>query len=424
MQSAFLLLTVILLLIKVLLAKLPGEKLDKERIVHWLFLHYHKTGHDLTRVLCSPFNEKPCSAPNTKFFPARASLEPYIRTSPQLLSRNISILAGNELLFNWAEMFQGDIGEADAKHEFRAVHFVRDPIDMVLSAYLYHAQYPIPVQERWLLNPNFQPCALSSRIDAYGSVIADAIGIPWAEFRAWVNRAQEECLELQRITGDQVGFNQRLRMLASCDYDNQNKTYEAGRIDDFDCSPIRDIRKGFNASPGIRAAIRFEAFRSLLSKDGGDILRMAANAVFESSTSKDFSLRVFLSEFPLQDWDRYRASIFRVYEFLMCHHGWPCINFPEHVEQSQFWSHLSVRDAVDIAMDFTNSLLNNSFPMRTELAEKRLQRWESADAQILGSGGHITAYALADSTRQELVTWILNDEVLGPILGAVAAVVK
>jgi hypothetical protein len=38
----------------------------------------------------------------------------------------------------------------------KIVHFVRDPIEMALSNYLYHSQYPTP--EAWVRRKNFDPC--------------------------------------------------------------------------------------------------------------------------------------------------------------------------------------------------------------------------------------------------------------------------
>ena len=108
-----------------------------------IFLHYHKTGHDLSRTLAiSGF---------------QVSFKKFKRTNPAQFvidacspsaesSAPILVAAAVDFGTQWNDWWYS--------HPIQMVHFVRDPVDWTVSAYLYHVQQPIPKPERvWMRHP-------------------------------------------------------------------------------------------------------------------------------------------------------------------------------------------------------------------------------------------------------------------------------
>ena len=155
--------------------------------MHWLLLHYHKSGHDLVRLVCEATLRKSCIAPSHQIFPARVDFAPFVN-SPALHRSKIVILAANDTLFDWHDVLGvsssintttsntvlnngtpvaapaaglATVESLPSRNSFRIVHWVRDPYDMVVSAFLYHSLCPVPTGEGlWTVRPDFDPCAV------------------------------------------------------------------------------------------------------------------------------------------------------------------------------------------------------------------------------------------------------------------------
>jgi hypothetical protein len=103
-----------------------------------LFLHYHKTGHDLSRILATRAFREEQFVKFKRSKPASAVVE--AQRQPSTSDSKISVVAAVDLTKHWDQLLDTQV-----------VHFVRDPLDWVLSAYLYHSQRPIPRPERrWI----------------------------------------------------------------------------------------------------------------------------------------------------------------------------------------------------------------------------------------------------------------------------------
>jgi hypothetical protein len=107
--------------------------------VKWLFLHYHKTGAFLSEAISKSvsidkFMYKEDNSKRLDFSPTN--------TANVILSH-----AGN-FLFNWTTTL------VTSKFQYRVVHFVRDPHDMVISGMLYHSQRPPPERKLFRVRPS------------------------------------------------------------------------------------------------------------------------------------------------------------------------------------------------------------------------------------------------------------------------------
>lgn len=110
------------------------------------FLHYHKTGHDLSaKVALAGFHRQ---ARRYKAKELRQNILP-----DQTNSSEIALVDG-------AEFYLPEL-ESWLLPTTRVVHLVRDSFDWCLSAYLYHSQSPIPVRERkWIDKHDPDPCRI------------------------------------------------------------------------------------------------------------------------------------------------------------------------------------------------------------------------------------------------------------------------
>lgn len=114
-----------LLLFFIILAAYCTAVTQNNTRVHWLYIHYHKTGHDLAIHFGNDVF-KDASQCNVK---AIRISEPKV---DNLTRNDIIVLARGE--YTWRDMFFQD------HHHFKIVHFARDPYDMILSGFLYHSQ--------------------------------------------------------------------------------------------------------------------------------------------------------------------------------------------------------------------------------------------------------------------------------------------
>ena len=64
---------------------------------------------------------------------------------------NLNIQGGADMHFNW---------NSENPPNYKILHFVRDPFEYVVSAYLYHAQQP-PPPEKFVRQRHYNPCSFS-----------------------------------------------------------------------------------------------------------------------------------------------------------------------------------------------------------------------------------------------------------------------
>jgi hypothetical protein len=329
--------------------------LATEHEQHWIFIHYHKTGHDLARKLAGVFRSNQCDIVTRFKFPRRISI---LNHTQAIAETDIAVLAAPDVHVAWNERFLLQTEATVAKF----VHFLRDPGDMVLSAYLYHAQERLPELERWLRLPSFDPCEFDQRLlfDQYGVTIGTYFGNS-SHVADLITNTIKLCKTIMRAHRHKqaLGYNQLLRSMSAAD------------------------------------GVLLEAARSILSASGGDILRMATNALHEMHTENASSHRVFLSDFPIGDADAFMRASQRLYEFLMC---------PTGRVGAPFWSCMTVDQAVLLSMEaaFVPSHVSGN--------------------SITG-GSHVTQGMLSKGEREALLLHLSLHPSIGPLLNIVRDII-
>lgn len=236
------------------------------------------------------------------------------------------------------------------------VHFVRDPFDMILSAYLYHSQVSPPGKEAWLKHATFNPCDVDLRqLQVFTGYIGDVFGNA-THFGILLATVQRICTSI--YTGSAGlgarGYSAALRALSTTD------------------------------------GLLLEAARSIINVRGGDILRMATNALFESNTSAGNSIRVFLADFPVGNASQFALSSNKLFSFLMES------PIPQH---DRFWNCMDVTTATQKSLEMAYVI-------------------ESSGASRNRST-HVTKDLISRDERRELKHILEEHEVFGSILKTV-----
>lgn len=97
--------------------------------VKWLFLHYHKTGALLSEAI-----SKSVSVDKFLYKDDKSKRLDFSTVN----TANVILSHGGNFLFNWTTTL------VTSKFQYRVIHFVREPHDMVISGMLYHSQRPPP----------------------------------------------------------------------------------------------------------------------------------------------------------------------------------------------------------------------------------------------------------------------------------------
>lgn len=333
---------------------LLASQLKAPRLM-WLFIHYHKTGHELTRKLVASFTNH-CE--NTSW-----AYRPYHRAVPrediEIFDTDISILASPELFFeNWIETFSSQ------ERKFRIAHFVRDPFDMIVSGYIYHAQDPSPLSERWERELSYHPCLFHKS--------GPTEGLPFLSKQfSGLNGDRDG-----EILGKLYGVVNLCHKLYSKYKSYPNMTFD------------QVLRAAKSETGDVFDGIRIEASRTILSPNG-DLLRMGINALREN-TSRAIARRFYTSEFPIGQLFPFTRASDRLYRFLMADHAL--------VKQPFF-------KCMDSA--------------RAVLEAQKVAFVQSAPQAVFNTSLHVTAHLMPPVARDAYVQRLRDDPVLAPILDLV-----
>ncbi len=332
--------------------------------VNWILLHYHKTGHDLVEHFARSFTSNGCEASSAMHLRThRKSVLPYLK---HIYSKDITLIPGGELAFPWVDTLS-----TPESNQFRVVHFVRDPYDMIVSGFLYHVQIPIPETEKWLLDAKLDVCAFDHTMVAenYAAKLGTLRGDDGAaKVKAMILAAESLC---KSLTGQY-----------------KNKSFSA---------MLQAAKEGDDEYAGLR----LEAVRSLLQEEGGDVLRMGVNALYED---KRISKRVFTSQFPIGNKAVFLNTTTSVVDFLMNKTDKKAVT---KGDQKPFWS---CRSKEDIISDVEKRAFVEVAP--------------ATEQQSTGAAKHITSGYISTAKRQEYVQMLTKDPVLGPLLEVVKDALK
>ena len=135
-----------------------------------MLVQYHKTGHDASRVIARVLGE----LWHVEFADVMSRPDGHSRT---LLPCQF-LVAGSPWQSCYGVQASPDLSCRPFPPRLRVLHFVREPVEMAISAYLYHSQSPPP--EPWVLHR--PPCA--RRIDPTVHRFAAALDLPFRHVEA------------------------------------------------------------------------------------------------------------------------------------------------------------------------------------------------------------------------------------------------
>ena len=142
-----------------------------------------------------------------------------------------------------------------------------------------------------------------------------------------------------------------------------------------------------------------EAARSILADEvdaGGDIFRMASNALRDEEAGPIRAKRVFLDEFPLNNQTHWRETMLSVFSFLFdIDH-----QFPSRRRLDDNFQSASTDEMLDVV--FKSAFLADATHTKNK---------------VENSGVHVTGHLISMEKRWALIRALKEDVVLGPLLG-------
>lgn len=341
----------------------------------WVFIHYHKSGHDIAKNLQAMFVERGCANASVHIS-KRVDILPIITS---FANDDISVLSAPDLQFQWQVFIK------DAIEDTRIVHFVRDPVEMILSGFLYHMQSPSPRSEQWLLK-DLDICELNPNNDKYIQIISSYTGANNSTMANQIIHVHGLCLELQ----------------------NRYK----------DISVYGTMRNASKNSMHSYDGIKLEAVRSLISSHYGDLLRMTANSVYESSAPSGLTHRVFTSELPVGEIDIFTHTMSTLLNYLMN----DTVVLPHTHIHKPFWEHCMNKSAtLQYAIDRIYVPTTDSENVRSSESKVKNARISIKDSKSAASQ-HITQGLITPGLREYHKHRLLQDAVLGPVLHTIREV--
>ena len=250
----------------------------------WFFLSYHKTGFELSKKIVS-------------------ILPHQFHVAPLLPNRSHFIYSSISPIYRAIRFYQPDLHadwpshSPDGMIEYRYIHHVRDPYDMVISAYLYHGQEPPPPFELWQVVPVKTSTNFCSTPISLGVKVIQLYTI----FRNVMTKFSKDAEKVDRMLS---------RLKASC----FELTAEIDRRLPSSFRPnystVLSVAKSIDNDEF--NGIRMQAFFSIISN--GDIVRMAVNAL---SSDPKRTLHLYMTEFPSGNESAYQSTIRKMYNFLV-----------------------------------------------------------------------------------------------------------
>jgi hypothetical protein len=235
---------------------------------------------------------------------------------------------------------------------------------MVVSGYFFHAMKPI-TEPGWLISSEVDPCGtdLHQTINIFGRKLAKGDTAHLLSIASSINDTIANCYKLANLARGahnvSIGYNTMLNTL--------------GRQDGLTLEASRAILNNQRNSRCIRCS-------------RGDIMRMGANAIYESETSNRMSKRVFMSDFPIGDLATFTNTSTKLLQFLM--QGTKGAKHP-------FWSCFNVSTAVDSVVKFA---------------------FVNADSANHDPDPHITQQLISKTEREEMKLHLEASHTVGPLL--------
>ena len=332
--------------------------LTDDNSYHWLFLHYHKTGHDLSRSILDALSSLLNDTYVDNIGPRRTYYQPTKVNDIPYLKSSLTVQGGGEMQFEWNKFI---------KFPYKIVHFVRDPFDYIISAYLYHIQHP-PPPERFIRYHRYDPCLYNSNL-----------------INHYIN-------ELVYFNFNKTFIESHLNMtflLCRSLFLKPPFYKELNRLSVIDNYGNRDVSK----------ALKLEAVRCLISDEidaGADLLRMAVNALRDKEADNKYSKRIFLSDFSSSNSTKWNETAKSLIKFLF------------RDENNIKFNHIS--NCIECQQEYLNTIYKYSYIGNNNIIKNKFQ-FDNENASL-----HVTHNMISYEERNKYKNILIDDDVLGPLL--------
>lgn len=186
---------------------------DISPFLHWVFFHYHKSGHDFT-ISLSQAIRKQCHSfhiHERDGYKRQNDLDAFFlpRFGSIFGNHDVYVTVPGAYATNWTTTF------TSPQHRFRIVHLVRDPYEMVLSAYRFHSQLPIP--EDWINRQAIDYCS-GTFVGENFVTTTRPLGVFHGQsdvVEEWVRQAMRLCRQTSRMFHPLASYHEMLNKSAS-----------------------------------------------------------------------------------------------------------------------------------------------------------------------------------------------------------------
>lgn len=394
--------------------------------LHWVFLQYHKSGHDFTQKFSLALHQHCHTSSMHDENKRKNNMEQHYSTRTFFLTKNdVYVTVPGAFAGNWSKVFQSP------GHNYRIVHLVRDPFDLILSAYLFHSEDPPP--EQWIKYANAEYCSGTDLpAEDFLRTTAPYLGAyhgNQAQVHAWIATAHELCLLSRKVFHPQASYQTILlqarflpEILANASYlahfpSSWKATLPLSASDAHSFYRSSTAFYSHNATlygPDLYPAIRVQALHSLFSTFG-DLLHMAVTRLFEEPR---YVMSVTLADFGINNRTVFRSTAQKVLSFLLPASKGGEVNMTsETCQRSALCRCFHLEQAVDL-MEQACYVDEAKW-----LASKYLSSHGQAKAGQNTLASHITAGLLPSETMQMYKTRLAADPILGPLLSFVAKII-
>jgi hypothetical protein len=350
--------------------KVEGTIATNQPNLHWMFVHHHKTGVEFTSSIRREIY-KECNIPEQTEVPISDSgyalshknftdfFQNYMRTS--MIDNYIYRTDGTAFVGNWKTAF------AYPNIQYRIIHMIRDPFEIVLSAYKYHIQMPPP--EQWIKYPEANVCFYMKRhmqsIELLGKVHG---GIH--EVIQWFEHMHHTCNLARSTFLPRASYQQMLNHSINI-YNGKIPVHNKTALDVYKQSfpPASAQYLAVNKEIDLYPAIRIEAFRCI-----PQILDMAVTKLFEDTS---MAMSMHLEDFGQSNETQFRQAANKMASFLLKNRNQysgdlvKCLNVPTAVDVIQRGGYLSPEKIQQKSTHITKSA------MSTEMKKMYIERLAS-----------------------------------------------
>lgn len=442
----------------------PVPTLSTAPHLHWIFLQYHKTGHDFVLKFAQEIR-KVCKTANYYEMEKRVNdmTSFYSKHNNRITSYDVYITVPGSYAADWKLSFH------TPKHRYRILHMIRDPFELVLSAYLFHSQVPPP--EPWIDNPKHNYCGdvMNGATENFFETVAvhfrRFVGNNTTEYpvEAWIRGAIDLCHQSRRMFHPDDSFHGILYHAKQLSTHSSHR-HLLGKEDTPSAAhstlihrhqfpgftpyhpssklptmaklvqqvPLVDLSLPMNVSevkaymsslnfyehngtemgPDLYPAIRIQALHALFAS--GDMLHMAVTKLFEDP---EMVISMSLSDFPSNNSTKFLASANQLMNFLLD-------STNKEVCSGVLCSCMSARQATEalVRACFVPPSIASKQPTTSAATPQSLSFKAFSTAQD-SLAAHVTAGRLPERDVAVYKARLAADPILGPLLSFIARII-